>query len=273
MNTPNITCLARLLKDLVLGGSLGLCLVLACALSLLSENVTAQAAHLPGDPLVIIDADVTNLYGPCTEVFQANIGTKEETTTRIFCPPGTLLKSEIVHQSQAVAKHEPFVIAPSPNASAAEKRRTWLQFQQLDEAKTRAHQQSLSKAALHPLVQCGQPGAFYTFWWTSDNTELESYISYYKSTDCSTVAFDTSWIQYLYQGDNNPEYWDWEMDKYAGHIYRPGAGCPYYLTPYLNYRASYFVGTTAAPGYYYENWITWAGCGAEVQHNDTGPIN
>ncbi len=100
------------------------------SVSLLVSPGTVQAARLSEDPLVIIDADVTSQYGPCTEVFHANIGTKEETTTRFSCPAGTLLKSEIVRRSQAVARHEPYVLAPAPNASAAEKQRIRRAFRQ-----------------------------------------------------------------------------------------------------------------------------------------------
>lgn len=263
---------------------IGWTVLLGLSISLLVSPGTAQAARLSGDPLVIIDADVTNQYGPCTEVFQANIGTKEETTTRISCPAGALLKAEIVHQSQAIAQHEPYVLAPAPNASAAEKQRIYRQFQQLDDANTRALQQSLSKTAIHPLVQCGQSGGFSMWWFTDDNTELLSKISYYKSTNCSTVAFDTSSIEYLYGGSNYPlEYYDWEVDEYAGQTYPAiySHDCPA-ITDNLDTTVSYFVGGSAAPGYYYENWISWDSCGGspwsltggfDEQHNNIGPIN
>lgn len=254
-------------------GGFALCLALLVFLGISFEGPVAHAASSPADPLVIIDADITHLSGPCIETFQINIGTPSASLTRIPCPDGTIRASEIVRRSQALRQHEPYVLYPSPQASLAEKQQAWQQFQHLVSAEIASQQQKLIQARLHPLTSCGQNGFASRLWYVNGDS-FYSTIGWYRSVDCRVFELDTATNANAYHNPNKNIDWYWPFDKYAGATYNV-PGCPD-ITYYGG--ASHGIDQTIKPGYTYENWIgDWTACYwwlfPSYFHNDIGPIN
>jgi hypothetical protein len=222
---------------------------LSCNSSVLGSSLShppiAHAAQVSSNPLVLVAVDKTQ-SSSCTEIFQANIGTPQAATKQISCAPGTIMADVTMLRSQAIAQHEAYVVIPSPQDSAAIHQQYTKQIQALHASKQATLQSQMSTYA--PLVtRCGQTGSISLTWDLFEGT-LNASISFYKSTDCTTVFFQDSQLN-----TTVATYYAliWSMDIYAGNSYSVPS------SPNVQSIGHRFhlVGSSAPTGYYYENYL------------------
>ena|SRR5579872_1272893 len=228
---------------------------------ILSTNIFTYAAPTTADPLVLIAVDATN--PSCEEVFMANINTPFESTRRIHCPAGTVMRSAIVHRSQAIAEHKSFVVLLSSQMSLALRR----QVQQMMRVEGRRLLQLAMEKVNIPLTGCGQSGSDTVYNWQPDGVyppTLTSTEQFFKTSDCQHVILEVAkvYVNYSYCP------YSWNHDQYQGGWFGvPG-------DPTLNQGSTYShsVDQTWDAGWSYETHVsddvptTKEGCA--VRHGD-----
>jgi hypothetical protein len=177
-------------------------------------HAVAHASSESANPLVVVANDVTNQTGYRFEVFNANIDTAFASTTQVRCPAGTLITTKILPLSQASTLHEPYVVLPSSQTTASVREKAVQEIQRLLQAKGDSLH---SKNSLdHPLTQCGHAGSASLYWADTPGDDFYSTITFYKSSDCTTVSFDTATIR-TYTSIGRGDYW--VEDLYGGQNY------------------------------------------------------
>lgn len=246
--------------------------ICALALILIGTWIAAPAAHAAGaspSPLVVIAIDVTNRWGPCIETFDINISSARESITRVPCPAGTITAPAVVTRARALAIHEPYVALPDQQSGRGVQILSQSlaaiqpEINDLLEARAHAWLRSSESSSIHPLTACGQSSSATEYWSPDYGDDYVSWETYYKSSDCSSVALDQAAMEV---DDGNQGNWYWMRDQYAASTW--------YLNPMIYLAPGTYTRCTCAsktPGYYYENWIN--DLDYYSVHDDLGPIN
>ncbi len=156
----------------------------------------AQAVLAASDPIVDVLVDATS--PACVTAFSDNVGTLAEKTVSVPCAPYTWAHSETMRKSEAVAKHEAYVLYPGAGAPTS----AW-------EARLREQQQILSQkrmanrpgtaAQAAPLVvaSCTQIYRQFENWPTYDGDKLDNLVSWFSASDCTHVYIQTGRVKGL----------------------------------------------------------------------------
>ena len=209
---------------------------------LLVSTPAAFAASTVTDPTVVIAVDMTHQF-KCVDGFTLNVGTSHAATIRTPCSTGRILQSQRVPLSRAQALHEGYIFLPSGHASQA----TITQFSNQLNKLMRAKQ---GKNSITPNVPCGSTRTYFADWYPGGD-EIESSITWYKHSDCTTLTLDRSTVTGY--SAHNP--WYWNHNQYQGGWW--GTGCPFIGTNswYSTINAVY------STGYYFQTWIDASNCG------------
>ena len=225
-----------------------------------AESVFAAPSHSSGklfvthpsskDPLVFAAKDVTQ-GANCKLTIKINTYTHPLSKV-VPCPAGTIIAPEEIPQSQALAKHEPFV--SYTDTSVANTR-------SMQHRLTQQLQSNIPLNKLLPFTACGNGGSASVRWTARsifDNSfvaDLPSTEPFFRSSSCSTVSLNTASIHVNSVYQNNTVYW--HHDQYQGGWF----GVPDY--PSLNGGGTYShsVNQNWDTGYYYETWVIdeWEG--------------
>jgi hypothetical protein len=131
---------------------------------------------------------------------------------------------QVIPRSQAIARHELYVLLTSPQISTREKQQAWQQFLGLIEQERQMHQHYLARI-VHPSAACGSTGYVTQTWYLKfDGDKFYSTLSFYKTTDCKAVTFDTATLAEETH-TNGALDWYWSFDRYASDTYNV-PNCP-----------------------------------------------
>lgn len=144
----------------------------------------AHAANAVSDPSVIIVVDNTANRG-CIKRREQGIGTAHESVTTQVCPPGTILDTQIIKKSTAIAQHELYVLLPPKNASIAILKQTFAEVQKLRTSKKTSLQSGMAQSSCftgqETLYATGYPG----------NGAVSAYVDIaYYANGCSGIFID-----------------------------------------------------------------------------------
>jgi len=209
---------------------------------------SAHAASVSSDPLVVVAVDVT-AQTRCALTKTMNLGSPYEFTVHQPCAEGTIIMSQNMPLSQAVATHKRYIRLPSSQASPT----TWEQTDQAIESLMRSEGASilkqLGKDNFLPQSPCGTS----THWivnWYPDGDSITSGVQYYKYSSCTNIALDYSSVQ----GFTSYHALWWDHDQYASGWW--GTGCPFVGTNYH----SHDINSNQPVGYYFEPWLKDNAC-------------
>ena len=245
------------------------CAVLLSLLTLSQTgSVAVQAASISVDPSVLIVVDATK--PGCTLDLSANINTKHPSITHVPCPVGTIMRTEIVHQSQALAKHEDYVLLSSTATTKTVSFKMASDLEQIKQKKYRNIQSALKVNSIIPFATaCGTQGSAGVNWgatinwgYSTDTFAVYSSVNWYvlPNPHCNTVALETPRM-HVNNAYANGVCWSWETDLYAGSNYGvPGDPC---LTTGAN--LSHSVDLNNTKGYTYEEWVAFNN-GSDLQY-------
>lgn len=182
-------------------------LLVGVALQAILPGPVAQAAT---DSQVLIAVDATSpscayLISPGNHTSSGDDTPPEAaSTTRIPCPPGTVIVTAAIPLSQAKVDHEAYVLPLSPQASSSQHTQWENQVHQLMQAKRRSLQ---ANRAASPLTNCGLTVYLYSGYNVIFNDYIQGRVTYYVSQNCSNVFLDTIYVDAGYVPYNNPVYW------------------------------------------------------------------
>jgi hypothetical protein len=242
------------------------CAVLLSLLTLLQTgSLAVQATSISVDPLVLIVVDATK--PGCTLDLSANINTKHSSITHVPCPVGTIMRTEIVHLSQALAKHEDYVLLSSTTATKTVPSKIASAIEKIKQEKYKNIQNVLKVNSLIPFVTaCGTEGSAGVTWGatqifgtSTDHFSVYSSVSWYvlPNPHCNTVALETASMHVNNAYITYGACWSWPKDLYAGSTYGvPGNPC---LSTGAN--LSHSVDLNNTKGYTYEEWVSYNNAG------------
>lgn len=227
------------------------------------RGALAEKLFSSTNPFVVIAVDATS--PKCIEILRTNKPHPSITITH--CPEGTVIESEQIYLSQALAEHKHYVLLPSKKISPAATKQLISQIQQLmkQEGKQLA---ATSKKEKHPEIPCGSSGWAAVYNWSPTYYgNLNSEEQYYKTSDCQYVDLE---VASIYVGAvPKPGPWYWNVDLYAGYYFNV-PGDPALSKVGGSYHHS--VDQLFSPGYYYETWIYTNVCCYNSAYVNIGPI-
>ncbi len=189
--------------------SFGLVFIFLSTFIPVSPSFAASRAIAKSDPLVVIALDVTR-SSHCSASKILNVGTRKQVTVNYACPAGSIIETETVHLSQAVAQHEPYVVLPSSTSSEKVLKQFLLQVQQLVAMVREKAERESPNSFQGPSIACGSSSTP-SVNWTANGDSVHTYVHYTKSSDCSTVFIQFSGVQ----GNTAPNPLWWDHDQYA----------------------------------------------------------
>ncbi len=229
--------------------SFGLVFIFLSTFIPVSPSFAASKAIAKSDPLVVIALDVTRT-SHCSASKILNVGTRKQFTVNYACPAGSIIETETVHLSQAVARHEPYVVLPSSTSSEKVLKHFLLQFQQLVAMVREKAEQESPNSFQGPSIACGSSSTP-SLNWTANGDSVHTYVHYTKSSDCTTVFIQFSGVQ----GNTAPNPLWWDRDQYAswtGYL----NNCPFVGTN--NWSTNWNI--TQPVNYTYEHWLVDPAC-------------
>jgi hypothetical protein len=225
----------------------------------------AHAASVSTDPLVVIAVDVT-AQSNCNLTKTVNLGHSHAYTVHRPCVPGTIMMSQVVPLSHAVATHERYVRLSSSHASLEVLEQTDRAIENvMTSVGVIIRQSSGKEISAIPQIPCGTYSTISVYWYP-DSDSLASGVRYYKYQNCTNIAIDNSSIH----GYTSPNALWWDHDQYASGWW--GTGCPYIGTNDLGHD----INSTQPAGYYFEPWVKNSQCIPEVGtfwYTNIGPLN
>lgn len=201
-----------------------------------------RQAALAQNSTVVVVRDITPSNCTLTLTSQNLVGQAHQTRTVIHCPAGTIVDVLHVPLSQAIARHEAYVVMPSTSATQAQLMQTGKQIAALiNTTNARLH---TMQTKLSPNSSCSlRSQSLYGSWvWGGDS--WSSGVSWDTHSNCSIYIY-SSYVS----GSSSTFAIYWGQDKYAG--WSQGRGCRYLGTNYLSANPN----TTQSPGYGYEQWL------------------
>lgn len=142
----------------------------------------------------------------------------------IHCPAGTLLTVLHVAQSQAIARHEAYVVLPSASSSQAQQAQAGKQVDALVAATIARLQPSAASKPTSPLASCAQrqqtAGGNWNWSESGKTNKYYSTVSWDTNTDCGIYVYNSH-----LQGNASPFASYWGSDKYNG--WEGQRGCIY----------------------------------------------
>ncbi len=258
--------LVRLTKKLFLMLLLGFLFLGA----VLPQVISAKSLTSSSDPRVLVALDATSQAKTCTETFVINVQISRQTTTTIHCPLGTIVKSAIVPLSFAREQHKKYIVLPASALTSDFWKKHSVQVTDL----LSAIKPKQPMGAVHPYTGCGKQSTATLKWAWFDNTGYYySSVTYYRSSDCSSIYFDKATAANDYPAGDVDTGTYWYYDLYAGSQFNvPGE-------PYLvSGGGSAWHGINLggyAPGYGYDEYF-YCFCGSGSSgyiHNNMTPID
>ena len=235
-------------------------LLVVALVALYSVNVrvvhaSSGRATAAGSSMVLVAVDAT-AQSNCKETLHINTGWHTmpppgtaplvASTMAIPCAAGTIIKTAMISQAEAVSQREAYVQTPAnPLApTTAEK----ASINSLVDAKRQALT-SRQSAVTQPLTACGAT-SYANLQWSADNTGFFSVIHWYKYTNCTQVLLDQAELNVGYIWSS--QQWEWNVDEYitdSWAVYK-------YLQSYSSY--TYYPNKTEPAGHWYrQQLVEW----------------
>ena len=203
---------------------------------------TAGATFAAHDVTVVVVRDVTPVG--CALTYGNHVGTPRETRTAIPCPAGTLMAVLHVPESEAIAKHEAYVVMPLASSSQAQQAQAGKQIDALVAATNARLHPSQAGEPASPLSYCNQRSQSLSGSWVWGGNYWNSAVWWDTNTDCSIYIYHSQ-----LQGTASTFAIYWGQDKYAS--WSRGWGCIYLGTNTLNQ----YPNTVQTAGYNYQQWL------------------
>lgn len=225
--------------------------ILALTVVLFGGSRGQSIAHAAtNDPLVVVAIGTILPSSACKDTVTIDAGTSHVSTQTRPCEELPIqMGTEHVHLSEALAKHEAYVVIPAKNSSQATLEQAMSQIVDLMHAKTQALRQSLRKnplAVAQPDSTCETNSHLTDVDWYGNNDYFESEVTWTESSNCSTLFIDND----ILGGITSDTASYWRYDKYASMTKFPG--CVFLGTNYWQMT----IDSTEPAGYYYEPWVS-----------------
>ncbi|HEV2235909.1 MAG TPA: hypothetical protein VGR57_04525 [Ktedonobacterales bacterium] len=149
-----------------------------------ASQPTAHAEAASG-PMVLVAVDATT--PSCRTQRTVTVGTSRSTTGALPCLPGTVMKTERVPLSEALARHLSYLALSSATSQSID---AMVQEQRQALRRLLAPESSMPlREAASPMTTCGWYVDIYTNALIDGDT-LDGTMQYYLSRDCSHVVID-----------------------------------------------------------------------------------
>ncbi len=218
------------------------------ALAAPATSATTSAQN----PTVVVVRDITPSDCALTLTSRNLVGQAHQTRTVIHCPAGTLLTVVHVPQSEAVAKHEAYVVMPSASSSQAQQAQAGKQIDTLVAATIARLQPSPASKPTSTLASSctlrEQTGGGGVSWTENGKTNYyTSNVTWDTNGDCSITIINSH-----LQGTQSQFASYWGSDKY--NQWEGQRGCTYVGTNNLSWDPQH----NDSPGFHYMQ-VLWDG--------------
>ena len=156
-----------------------------------------RQAALAQNSTVVVVRDITPSNCTLTLTSQNLVGQAHQTRTVVHCPAGTLLTVLHVAQSQAIARHEAYVVLPSASSSQAQQAQAGKQIDALVAATIARLRPSAASKPSSPLASCtqrsqtGGGGVSWTESGKGTNRVIDSTVTWDTNSDCSITIVNS----------------------------------------------------------------------------------
>jgi hypothetical protein len=177
----------------------------------------------------------------------------------IHCPAGTIVAVLHVPQSEAVAKHEAYVVMPSAASSQAQQTQAGKQIDALVAETIARMQPSAASKPTSPLASCAQrqqtAGGNWNWSESGKTNKYYSTVSWNTNTDCTIYVYNSH-----LQGNASPFASYWGSDRYNG--WEGQRGCIYVGTNSYSWNPQH----NGSAGHSYQQ-VVWDGSHCTVFDN------